>query len=71
MITGPGNHTDIRMIRCNFKESRLDTLIMMLTVDCADGTELLLSDPEVTANLYSNVEYLYWEGCVICSMYLR
>ena len=31
----------------------------------------LLSDPEVTANLYCNFAYLYWEGCVICSIYLR
>ena len=30
-----------------------------------------LGDPEVTANLYSNFAYLYWEGCVICSIYLR
>ena len=26
---------------------------------------------EITANLYCNCEYLYWEGCVICSVYLR
>ena len=31
----------------------------------------LLVDPEVTANLYCNFAYLYWEGCVICSLYLR
>ena len=28
----------------------------------------VLGDPEVTANLYSNFAYLYWEGCVICSI---
>ena len=27
----------------------------------------LLVDPEVTANLYLNFAYPYWEGCVICS----
>ena len=31
----------------------------------------LLGDPEVTANLYCNFAYPYWEGCVICSIYLR
>ena len=31
----------------------------------------LLCDPEVTANLYCNFAYQYWEGCVICSIYLR
>ena len=30
-----------------------------------------LGDPEVTANLYSNFAYPYWEGCVICTIYLR
>ena len=31
----------------------------------------VLGDPEVTANLYCNFAYPYWEGCVICSIYLR
>jgi len=31
----------------------------------------ILGDPEVTANLYCNFTYPYWEGCVICSTYLR
>ena len=31
----------------------------------------VLGDPEVTANLYCNFAYLYWKGCVICSIYLR
>ena len=31
----------------------------------------ILGDPEVTANLYCNFAYPYWEGCVICSIYLR
>ena len=31
----------------------------------------ILDDPEVTANLYCNFAYLYWEGCVIRSIYLR
>ena len=26
---------------------------------------------EITANLYCNCVYLYWEGCVVCSIYLR
>ena len=30
----------------------------------------LLGAPEVTANLYCNFAYLYWKGCVICSIYL-
>ena len=30
----------------------------------------ILGDPGVTANLYCNVVNLYWEGCVICSIYL-
>ena len=31
----------------------------------------LLGDPEVTANLYCNFAYLYWEGYLICGIYLR
>ena len=31
----------------------------------------LLGDPEITANLYGNFAYPYWEGCMICSIYLR
>ena len=31
----------------------------------------VLGASEITANLYCNFEYLYWEGCVICSIYLR
>ena len=31
----------------------------------------ILGDPEATANLYCNSPYPYWEGCVICSIYLR
>ena len=33
------------------------------------NNSLLLGDPEVTTNLYCNFAYLYWEGCVICSIY--
>ena len=32
---------------------------------------IILGDPEVTANLCCNFVYLYWEGCVICSIYMR
>ena len=31
----------------------------------------ILGDPEVTVNLYCYFAYPYWEGCVICSIYLR
>ena len=31
----------------------------------------VLGDPEDTANLYCNFGYPYWEGCLICSIYLR
>ena len=31
----------------------------------------LLGDPEVTANLYCYFAHTNWEGCVICSIYLR
>ena len=34
-------------------------------------TNLVLSASEITANLYCNRVYLYWEGCAICSIYLR
>ena len=30
----------------------------------------MLGDPEVTAILYCNFAFLYWEVCVICSIYL-
>ena len=26
---------------------------------------------EITANVYCNGVHLYWEGCVICSVYLQ
>ena len=32
---------------------------------------ILLGALEVTANLYCNFVTLYWEGCVICRIYLR
>ena len=31
----------------------------------------ILGASEITANLYCNCVHLYWEGCVICSLYLR
>ena len=34
-------------------------------------TLFLLGDPTVTAHLYRNFAYLYWEGGVICSIYMR
>ena len=34
-------------------------------------TPLVLGASEITANLYCNCVHLYWEGCVICSIYLR
>ena len=33
--------------------------------------EYLLGASKVTANLYCNCVHLYWEGCLIWSMYLR
>ena len=35
------------------------------------GANHVLGNPGVTANLYRDFAYLYWEGCVICSVYLR
>ena len=37
----------------------------------SETINILLGDPEVTANMYCNFAYPYWEGCVICSIYLR
>ena len=34
-------------------------------------TWYILGDQEVTGNLYCNFAYPYWEGSVICSIYLR
>ena len=31
----------------------------------------VLGASEITANLYCKCVYLYWEGCLICSIYLR
>ena len=31
----------------------------------------ILGDPEVTANMCCNFAYLYWDGCIIFSIYLR
>ena len=36
-----------------------------------DAGKHVLGDSEGTANLYCNSTYPYWEGCVICSIYLR
>jgi len=49
------------------------TCIIIQTLCCVVGDCLkcLLGDPEVTANPYCNFAYLYWEGCVIRSIYLR
>ena len=33
----------------------------------SDSSDIILGDPGVTANLYCNFAYLYWESCVICS----
>ena len=30
-----------------------------------------LGDPEVTVNLYCDFAFPHWEGCRICSIYLR
>ena len=37
---------------------------------CITRRPYILGDPEVTANLYCNFPYPYWEGCVICSIYI-
>ena len=34
------------------------------------GVDKVLGDPEVTANLYCAFAYLYWESCMISSIYL-
>ena len=31
----------------------------------------LPGDPEIAAKLYCNFAYPYWEGYVVCSIYLR
>ena len=31
----------------------------------------ILGVSEITTNLYCNCVHMYWEGCVICSIYLR
>ena len=36
-----------------------------------DGIIYILGASHIAANLYCNYVYLYWEGCVICSIYLR
>ena len=50
----------------NFQTTRAPKAISLMEV-----FQNLLDDPEVTANLYCNFAYLYWEGCVICSKYLQ
>ena len=35
------------------------------------SVHIVLDVSEVNANLYCNFAHLYWEGCVICSIYLR
>ena len=48
------------------RRNELVTLTLRL-----NQNQIILGDPEVTVNPYSNFEYLDWEGCVICSIYLR
>ena len=44
---------------------------LILLIHTLPAGMMVLGDPEVTASLYCNFAYLYWEGCVICSLYLR
>ena len=45
--------------RCSYEQFILVFKVLKLNV---------LGDPEVTANLYCNFAYVYWEGCVICNI---
>ena len=46
-------------------------LTELFSIDLNDISTDILGDPEVTKNLYCIFAYLYWEGCVICSIYFR
>ena len=48
-------------------ETTLDISILSLPPDWPEG--IGLGDPEVTANLYCNFAYPYWEVSVICSIF--
>ena len=48
----------------------LDTLCLLFRF-CIENGRKVLGSSDITANLYSNWVYLYWEGCVIYSIYLR
>ena len=42
-----------------------------LKTEDGEAGRLILGDTEVAANLYCNFTFMYWEGCKICSIYLR
>ena len=49
----------------------LQTKKRVKTTHPPSNNGIILGAPEITANLYCNFVYLYWEGCVICSIFLR
>ena len=49
----------------------IGTVQLCLSIIKHSRQPALLGGPEITANLYYNCTYLYWEGCMICSIYLR
>ena len=66
------DNVDIHMqgrYQCN---SNVRTRFLLIRIRNTRGLKYhLLVDTEITAILYCNFAYLYWEGCVIFSIYLR
>ena len=63
-------HFDAHFDQFRYKKRKNFYSITMSKSDILRKEVILLGDPEVTANMYSNSAYPYWEGCVICSAYL-
>ena len=59
----------VLLIEWYFATVRIQVVILSISKDPILRVNIL-GDPEVTANLYCNFAYLYWESCVICSIYL-
>ena len=68
----------LKSINIKRKGQQIELLPMNIKItNCSRRTQafmvgdIILGDPDVTANMYCNFAYPHWEGCVICSIYLQ
>ena len=75
----PGVDTDTRIRNSGLRREDSSTSLKALSTSLKPNMTqrvlvvcptYLLGASEITANLYCNCVHLYWEGCVICSLYI-